>query len=629
MITLEEIDSAALKHPYVYGMTYIDLLQNRKWETKTRPWTPALYQVVNPYYIEKYPVGQSRKLVVMKSTQCGLSTMGITRMFHFADYWPIRCFYMLPRDKDVIDFVSTRIDPMIAHSPRLKSKMGKTDRTGAKEFGDSYLFFMEATVEPRMMPCDVVMKDEIDLCDQTHLATANNRMDASPWKLEYNFSTPTVSNYGVHGMYLYSDMREWLVRCRYCSYEQKLDWQQNLRVLGPTNKPTKVFYGCAQCNEELTMSDILNGRWVAEQPDRTPYSIGFHISQMMIFPAAYLYGIFRDPETKLFEFYRKRLGQPYEIGEGSLERDDFLVNCFDEPVAEEAASDGESRYYMGLDQGNELQVMISKIPRGEKRPRVVYIELIPFDKGFERVGQLMRIFRIRRCVADGNPNRHSVAKLQKVFPGRVLIADYIEQRPRYKISRDPRTKVPVSVTIQRTQGFDNLLDSIRKGYWLLFGTPPGLPPIIETLIDHTTALRRDIEIRRTQSGETQVGVYRSIRADHLAHAWEYMHTAIEIDQGKKFRIEFIDIGGEDEQPDEDFEKVVTPEEIGGITYYLAEVPISQLREYLAKRLDDEYELPFPLSFKMKVVLEKYNMPKVEYVISHLVEKHDEYVHRRG
>lgn len=255
-----ELENAALKDILCYGITYIDLLKKRKWAVNTRPWIIEMYRVVNPYYIEKDPAGRPRCMVVIKSTQCGLSTMGLVRLFHFSDFWPTSTFYMLPRQLDVLDFVGTRIDPMIQASPRLLKLLGIPDSTHAKRIGDSFIYFHEASVEPRMVAADAIMADEVDLCDQDNVAAAKNRLDASDWKLEYYYSTPTIPNYGVHAIYEHSDMRHWVIRCSTCNTDQVMDWNENMRVLGPANNPRKIFYGCKSCDREIDHETICNGQ---------------------------------------------------------------------------------------------------------------------------------------------------------------------------------------------------------------------------------------------------------------------------------------------------------------------------------------------------------------------------------
>jgi len=80
--------------------------------------------------------------------------------------------------------------------------------------------------------------------------------------------------------------------------------------------------------------------------------------------------------------------------------------------------------------------------------------------------------------------------------------------------------------------------AIRKGMFSLPGEPPVLPPQVEVLMDQMPSIKRDIEKRKTPSGEIEVAVWRKLRADHLAHAMLYLKTAIDSDT-KGFRLAII------------------------------------------------------------------------------------------
>lgn len=607
----EQLQSLTLRDPLAFGISYVDLLESKKWEVSSRAWATEIYQAVNPWVVEKYPTRAPKRVVVTKSTQAGISTWGMVRMFHFATNWPVRIFYTLPRQQDVLDFVTTRIDPMIKSSPYLSSLLGNPDSAHAKKIGDSYLFFMELSVEPRMMPADALFVDEVDLSNPDYMSTAMNRLDASRWKLSYYLSTPTIPNYGIHGLYTTSDMRQWLVKCPKCAHEQPIDWEINLRIIGAANKPERVYYGCAKCDAEITIAHMQTGRWVAEHPDVD--TIGYHVHQMLTTPAPLLYALYRDPQTKLVEFYRKRLGKPYEIGGGSLTRDDFLVTCFDSPYEPEPSWDGRSTYFLGADQGNEIQVIISKEEPNSRRPKVVHIEAIPLEKGFSRLEQLINLYKVRMGVVDANPNRHAAVALTEKFPGRILIADYIEQRDVWRANKAQGKNYLTNVSINRTAGFDGLMKSIGDGEWAMYGSPPNLPQEIELVIDHVTSLKRDIETRKTLSGETQVGVWRKLRADHFAHSWLYMQIARESLKGRKFRVAgttTIRSDDTEQEPDD-----MPREEVRvGIVALLAEVPNEQLAGFLNHRDDDGYEMPFPLSYKMGLAQEKYDQDDIDWVI---------------
>ena len=597
----KKIESLALKNILAYGISYVDLLESKQWQIEARKWTKDIYSVVNPYYIEQNPVGQAKTLVIQKSTQCGMTTMAAVRMFHFSDFWPVRIIYMLPRQQDYIDFVTTRVDPMISSSDRLTGLLGTPDSTRAKRFGSSYLFFMESTVEPRMMPADAVFIDEFDLSEMSHVSTAKNRMDDSSWRLFYLFSTPTLPNYGINASYNNSDKRQWFVRCSKCNYLQTLDWDENLRVVGPLQKPTDVFFGCVKCNTPLTLEQIQEGFWVSEYPERSKDSIGFHISQMMSHDPLHLYKVFIDPMTELTEFYRKNLGKPRELGIGSIEREDVLIHCFNEEAQYENHTDGSSSYYLGVDQGNELQLLIGKIPKGGGTIKIVHMESVSFDDGFNRVGQLMRLFRIKKAVIDADPNRHSARNLQKDFLGKILLADYSISQSDWSTKKD-KSGTTSNVIIGRSEGFDRLIDSIKEDAWALPGQLPNLPIKTETIIDHITAIKRDVEKRKTPSGEKQVAVWRELRASHYAHAWLYLKTAIEIDKGKSFRTAVV---GDRRVPTAQEELVsgVPNETLVSIVALLAEVPTDQLTWFVEEK-EGTGKTPFPLSHKLKVTRER-------------------------
>lgn len=615
----QELESLIRRDPLAWAITHVDLLEDKKWEVSTRRWIVDIYAAVNPWEVERNPVGTARRLSIIKSTQAGISTMAISKALHFATNWNVRIGYTLPRQMDLLDFVATRLDPLIESSKYLRGLRGTPDSTHSKRLGNSYLFFMEMSVESRMMPIDSLYVDEVDLSNEDNISTAQNRMDASRWKLSTFLSTPTVANFGIDAIYKSSDMREWMVKCTKCNHEQPLDWEVNLRVMGNRSDPTRVYYGCEKCDEELTLAQIQSGRWVAQEPKRSYDHIGFHISQMMTTSAPDLYKVFLDPQTKMLEFYRKRLGKPYEVGGGSIERDDFLVTCFDDRYDFESEWDGQSTYFMGVDQGNELQVLVCKKEKDKDRPKVVHVELVPMSKGFDRIAQLMDVYKIRRAVVDGNPNRHAALSLQKKFPGRVLIADYVEQKQTWSAHKADGSQYLARVTINRTSGFDDLIESIKKGQWQLPGSPPNLHPDVELVIDHTTALKRDTETRKTAAGEVDVAVWRKIRADHLAHAWLYMKLAIDITKGKTHKIAVIgrDPAVEDEEREDG---APTKEDHVGIVALLAEVKKEQLEEFLKRHEDDDYNRPFPLSYKMRLAEETYNGEDILWVINWMLRQ---------
>jgi len=545
----DRINSATLKSPLAYGIANVDLLENKKWEVLERKWIEGVYDAINPYYLEKDPIGRAHEMCLMKPTQVGMSTMGLVKMFHFADYWDIRAIYTLPRQQDVIDLVSTRVDPMIRASERLTELLGKPDSTRVKSIGNSYVFFMELSVEPRMMPADALYIDEVDLSDQGHLGTALNRLDASNWRIINQFGTPTISNFGIDSMYKRSDMQRWMLKCESCGTWQHLEWDKHVKIVGNLDKPTDVYFGCVKCNNRFELDFIQTGKWVAEKPSITKDRVGFHISQLMNKTAFELYIHLLDPKQTLVEFWRKRLGLPYELSGGQLEREDILLNCFREHFEFEAFANPEEQYYMGVDQGNALQVMIGRYDKEKNRINVVHTEIIPpsEEDNFVRLGQLMRLYEIRKAVIDGDPNRNSVKTLRKAFPGRILLADYAKTERTWQVSAKDndgksviKSKTKTNVAINRTDSFDAFIESVNEGMWGLPGGTTPIHPHIETVMSQWTKIKRDVEFKTKSDGEkVELAVYRSVGADHFAHAAGYLKTAVEIGKGTKFRARII------------------------------------------------------------------------------------------
>jgi hypothetical protein len=624
------IEHLAREDPLTYGISYVNLLQKQEWTLVNRKWSEAIYEAVNPVKVARNPDSEKRQMALIKPTQIGMSTMALVKMFHFADFWPTRTIYMLPRQQDYLDFVNTRIDPMISTSSRLRSKLGSPDSTRAKGFSDSYLFFMESTVEPRMMPADMLMVDEIDLCNPDHVGTATNRLDNSEWKLRFYFGTPTISNYGAHGRYMLSNQNVWQVKCPGCNTWQEMDWEENLRVVGKPHDPDDLFLGCTQCNHRFTLHEINEyGTWVPKKP-HVKDIVGFRMSQLMVFPLEQVYANWIDPEQDIVEFYRKRLGKTYETAGGSVSREDILSSCFWERYPEELFYMSGSKYYMGVDQGNELQVVIGKMDRGSNVLKVVHIELIPYETsdgtpaGFHRVEQLIKQYRIQKTVVDGNPNRHKVKDLQKNNPGKVVIADYTNIKERFTKKKDNKN-VLIGLSLNRTMSLDNLMESIRNGDWGLFGDPSNLPVMVDTLINHVTALKRDIEKRKKLGGVVEeAAVWRTLRPDHLAHCMVYLKTAVEVSGSRVGRIAVIGQSGVEKEVEVDLEGYYpTQDTIARLSPVLSQVRQDQALIYFEQREEDDFDianLPMPLRHCLNnAVKQEFEWEDIDWILRHIAD----------
>src|SRR5690606_11744449 len=124
----------------------------------------------------------------------------------------------------------------------------------------------------------------------------------------------------------------------------------------------------------------------------------------------------------------------------------------------ESSGDG---YFLGADQGNVIHAVVGKL-EGQVI-KIVHMEVIPLEEGFDGLHRLMEAYKIRRAVIDASPNRHSALEFVKRYPtGRAFYAFYPTIVETYKMhSSEPQ------VNINRGASFDGLLEKIKNGrIWL-------------------------------------------------------------------------------------------------------------------------------------------------------------------
>lgn len=473
----------------------------------------------------------------------------IARMLWFLSYNSARGMYTFPRRDDVTDFVTSRLEVIIQNSPAIKNKMYGTDNLRLKQIGNSFLHFQEASVPPRMLDVDKLVNDEIDLSDPDALAQYPSRLDASRWKIHHKLSTPTVPGYGIDALYSQTDRKTWLIKCPRCGDWQKMEWDVNLRVNEVTDE---AWYACRSCERVFAPWDIESGAWVAESTEGHHYGSGYQISQMMMprmHPPTSLWLKFKVSPIK--HFYNLSLGEPYRPPGGSVDRETFLENAFEEDVIPiEGVGRQNGRYYMSYDQGNDLYVMVGKYHNGAMQ--IVRAEVFPFEErgGWDRIRELFNAFQPRILLGDASPNRHPARDLTESLPkNRAFMAFYTESHQEYSVS-----KAEQKVSINRTEALDRARDAIHSGGIKLAGRRMPLLPSMSRVVDHCTSIERDEEIRHAQAGDKIIGVWRPTGPDHFFHCLAYILVAHEMRPAGAIRINVI--GSKAPGRDEEYERVL-------------------------------------------------------------------------
>lgn len=488
------------RSPLLWSMAHIPLPKGAAWDFTGRSWQIDIFEDVSPM------------TVFMKPTQIGLTTINLSKYLFFAVHHDCRLMYTLPRQDDVTDLVTSRLDEIIRNSPVLRSLSGNVNNVRMKSLGGSFLHFMEASVPPRMLDVDYLVHDEVDLSNQANLEQYASRLDASAFRELHRLSTPTISSYGIHALYESSDKKKWFVKCPRCNSEFFLEWSLHFK-----SNSSKSWYACDRCGKEITAETIDDGRWIATGNGNSSIS-GYSISQMMtptLTPPARLKQQSESMSPK--NFANLRLGEPFAPTVGGISRSGIYSSCFDSGHSRGMQS-GDVSYFLGADQGNELHVAIGcKV--GNKL-FVVHLEKISFESGFERLEYLIRRYRITKGIVDALPNRHSAYQVARNFNGRIRLATFSDIDSIFREDGDDR------VIINKHDAYDNLSDLIDKGRIQFYGSRSGMDSGVSDAVEHLTNMRRDEVVRSTRSGgEINKIVWVNTGPDHYADTLLYLSIA--------------------------------------------------------------------------------------------------------
>lgn len=496
-----------------WSISNIRLPKGMSWDFGQRAWQTQIFD------------DKAEDLVVLKPTQVGMTTVMLCKMLHFATYHNVRAMYTLPRQDDVYDLVNGRLESMISDSPVLSSRIGMIDNVRLKTYGSSYLHFMESSVTPRMLDVDILVNDEVDMSNQDNLEQYIARLDASAYNIKYRISTPTVPGFGISALYELSDQKRWLVKCTGCNHYQELNWDRNImRSRG------EIRLSCEKCSKTITPEDISLGRWVAMYPSRT--TSGYSVSQLMTtsIPLERLAKDYDSMRPK--NFYNLRLGQPFSQESTGFSKDTIIEKCFNSGHSKTNSGSG---LFIGADQGNDIHVVVARKNGAEYQ--IVYLDIIPLQKGFDELEALFYRFNARKMVIDGLPNRHSALSLVNKLPaGRARVVFYT--RMDQYIQEMPGSP---QVNANRSISFDLLHEKITQGQVQFYGTRMAADKMTRVAMSHLTNIKRQEVRQKLQIGGEKIEMsWINTGADHFAHALNYMLIAGESSGNASFKVVNMD-----------------------------------------------------------------------------------------
>jgi phage terminase large subunit GpA-like protein len=261
-----------------------------RWRTSRAPYLREIMDVLSVDH-------PAVKVVIVKSNQVGGSEAVVLNLFGYRIHqFPCPLQLVLPRERDIEEFVSTRVDPMIAATPELAARVGRDDDGGkaadnvvVKRFPGGQLI-IAASRSPasfRGKPVEVMVLDDLDACaknnpegDIVELASRRTNTFADRARKIVLCSTPTIAgNSPIEREFEWSSQQYYYVPCPHCGEYQNLVWES---IIYERNDPATARYRCRRCagdiSEDSKPAMLAAGHWRAHKPEQT--TVGFHLNAL-------------------------------------------------------------------------------------------------------------------------------------------------------------------------------------------------------------------------------------------------------------------------------------------------------------------------------------------------------------
>lgn len=446
----------------------------------------------------------SPKLIIEKCSQIGGSTAIIIKSIHLAHFRKANIIYLLPSKSIVKDFVTPKVDPLIASNPAIQALVGGTDNMGLKSFGmgkdQRFVYFRSSWDENSgiSLSAHIVISDEYDRSNKKAVETYQTRLDAAKltrpdlgW--DWRFSNPTFDGDGVDELYQLSDQKRWMIKCSRCNKYQQLTFPENI------NFQTRSYI-CNICHRPLDDADRINGEWVKTFLGRD--ISGYRISQLMAtwIPAA---DIISDSLGDQSIFYNFTLGLPYTSKDVQVTRESIIKCIY-------PTHNPKSDVAIGVDNGKTMHFVIGN--------KYGIFEMGETDD-WEVIENLRNKYDAY-MVIDSNPYPTPPMKLAKKYRGKVFVHFYDEDSKGNEVITWMTGDKSETVHSDRTKIIDSVVADINATDMLFNLTLTDLENneyikhwqrMYRIIMEDSKGVKRGVW--RTQGQETGTK-----KADHKAHA---------------------------------------------------------------------------------------------------------------
>lgn len=468
-----------------------------------------------PYLIGLVGCDKKRKSI-KKGSQVCITTAMFLNAVHGCFYriYGKNIIYMLPTVKQAEMLSKVSFDPIFNYNKWL-NKVVSTNNASIKTINGRSIVFVGAqsenvgntkdSINLRSIPADVVFRDEIDLMDPDMVDLSKQRLNASDFRIECNFGSPTAPDYGIDELYEDGDKRRWEIKCRSCGHYTCLVESFPKSIIRDVNK--RWFRACDNCHSEIFIND---GDWVALNPDARDAS--FWVDGL-INPKAdleeYMYRYHHIEGRKLVEFERSVLGLASIEASCRLSEQEVLDKCSNHGMKFYS----DSPTCMGVDVGDKLHYVV-----GRRTGLKTYsVEHIGTTSEFGEVVDISRKMNVKFEVWDKGPDIHAVKEYQREAGHSVFRCQYSENMMTAPdFDREKRI-----VKVNRNELCDRVHDLFANNKVVL---PRRCPDIEEYALQMTKLIKETVPHPDTGIPRTR-WIKIKDKNDHFFHATGYFLLA--------------------------------------------------------------------------------------------------------
>lgn len=363
----------------------------------------------------------SRVVNTIKPAQIGLTVTTMMYLLSVMATQRLHCIYALPSANDAGKLVTTKLNPIIYNTPELKRLLNvNVDSTELKEINGNFLFTRGTRSETAALSvsADLLVVDELDRCDPDVVKQFRSRLQASPYKLVRQFSTPTIAGYGIAKEAEASVRYRHFCACAHCGHRFLPSYWSDIIIPSydrPLNELDRINlkdvrweearWNCPSCGKDPEISrDRLE--WVAENPTEN-----YEATTRFISPAT-AYRVLTPPYlvrsstefNSRSEFVNQVLGETSEEENQQITVGDLERAITTSPLA------STELHCLGADMGQLCHVTIGRLSQ-DGTLLVVHTEAVPLANFEVRRQELCRQYRVVVSVHDTQPETFLVSKI--------------------------------------------------------------------------------------------------------------------------------------------------------------------------------------------------------------------------